>query len=129
MTDKHFRDWEKYYFGYGYGTGEDFILPALRRFFEMLEDSNSHYNHQDMEKEFSGFGAWMLINFLAHCELIEYGTSPRFGWLTQKGKILRDYVLSKTPDELIEAADIKENYTCFPDRCQCERPCNNPLWD
>jgi hypothetical protein len=119
ITDKQFREWEQAYLGYGYGTGEAYICPALHAFFAALEEGRS-YQHTILEQRFGGLAAWLLINLLAHADIIEYGTSPRFGWLTPRGTILRDYVLSKTPAELTDIASA-----CEPEG---EHACsNNPL--
>lgn len=131
LTDKNFIDWEANVFGFGYGTGEAVIIPALRRFCEILQDGHS-YDYRLLEQEFGALSAWLLINALAHGNLIEYGTSPRFGWLTVKGGLLRGYLLSKSVQELVDVITERdcESAPCFPDCCQCgagERRCN-PLF-
>ena len=88
-------------FGYGYGTGEAFILPALHGFLLHLEQGQS-YSAEAMEAGLGGTVAWLLINVLCRAQILDYGTSPRFGFLTPQGERLRDYVLSKTPEELYE---------------------------
>jgi hypothetical protein len=78
ITDKHFRDWESHAFGYGYGTGEVFIIPELKLFFETTE-AEGNYNHRTLEQKLGGISTWLLINILCHADMLEYGTSPRYG--------------------------------------------------
>lgn len=81
--------------------------------------------------------AWLLINILAGVDVIEYGTSPRYGWLTDCGKALRAFVETRTVDDLVTIVCEKdENYfNCYPDVCNCgprghdgKRYCDNPFW-
>ena len=137
--DEHFIDWEGSAFGFGYGTGEPHILSALRRFFEILENERS-YDYRNMEAEFGPLSAWLLINALAtrNGNVIDYGTSSRFGWITTAGEKLRDFVMSPSADELVEmVCSTTEDYIhCYPDACSCGpngyvegRKCNNPFWE
>lgn len=68
------------------------------------------------------------------CDIIEYGTSPRYGWITRAGEMLKDYILSKTDDELYDICMNSEEYVpCYPEMCQCKRTPSkktcNPLFD
>ena len=133
LTDKSFIDWEVEYFGFGYGTGEEFTLKALKKFFSKFGNG---YDHRDVEKAFGELSAWLLINILCGADIIEYGTSPRFGWFTEKGELLRDYIKSKKNDELYNLImDTDENYIyCGKDYCNCgkesklEKCINNQLF-
>ncbi len=131
ITDKHFIDWEGEVFGYGYGTGELPILKCLHFFFSTLEDGKT-YNHEKLEKELGDAATWFMINTLCHTDIIEYGTSPRFGWISYDPPIqaLRDYILGHTPEELYEiVANRDDDYVhCYKGHCNCETPCNNPLF-
>jgi hypothetical protein len=128
MTPKHFKDWENHIFGYGYGDGERQIIPALARFFRLLKDGH-RYDFREMETAFGKLAAWLLINVLCHADIIEYGTSPRFGWLSEKGELLRDFMAGKTDEELCELAyKDSEHVYCDPGYCNCETPCRNPLF-
>jgi hypothetical protein len=62
--------------------------------------------------------AWLLINHLCQLDIIEYGTSSRFGWLTAEGESLKAFVASKTADELAEIA-CNHDDVCYPDACNC----------
>ena len=122
VTEKHFREWEQEAFGYGYGTGETYILPALHAFFLHLEDGHA-YTAATMEEGLGGTAAWLLINVLCRTQMLDYGTSPRFGWLTRQGQRLRDYVLSKTPEELYEIVTQDMDPAqplCSRTFCHCE---------
>lgn len=135
MEDKHFIDWEGHVFGFGYGTGEPHTLKALKQFFSLLENDHS-YDHSVLEKEMGPTIAWLMINILAHADLLEYGTSPRYGWLTDKGTALNEYLKSKTTEQLYELVMVDSDYVhCYPEHCNCgpdgyskEKICHNPLF-
>lgn len=128
IEDKHFIDWEGEIFGYGYGTGEEYTLLALKMFFDTLtEDRN--YDYEQLEKKMGHMTAWLMINILCHADIIEYGPSPRFGWISKKGKLLGEYIKGKTVDELYDKINTDENYIhCYKGICNCDKPCNNPLF-
>lgn len=131
VTDKHFRDWESYVFGCGYGTGEPVVLAALRKFFIVCDVGGTadRYNYQWVEKAITPPVAWLLINALGNAGIIEWGVSARFGWLSRPGVLLRDFVNARTDEELYEILERDdEEVHCFPDLCQCPKPCKNPLW-
>lgn len=134
-----FRDWESDVFGFGYGSGEEPVLTALKGFIACLYDSKDarSYDYAKLETVLTPAVTWLLINALCHADIIEYGTSPRFGWLTRKGERLRDFIGSHTIDELVEiCCNHDENYSsCSPDSCNCGehgyvegRKCPNPFW-
>lgn len=129
--DDYFRDWEGAVFGFGYGTGEQYVLAELRRF--MLNVSGEGgYDYAILEAAVGPSVAWLLINALCKADIIEYGTSPRYGWLTDKGKRLRAYVTGHTADELVEVvcSDPDSYFACYPDYCNCgpSHKCSNPFW-
>lgn len=135
ITDKNFIDWEKHVFGYGYGTGEVYTIEVLRSFFELCSGGpGTQYDYEKLEEKLGGPSTWLLINVFGHSGIIEYGTSPRYGWLTRAGEMLKEYMLSKTFNELYELVmnDSGPQISCFPDLCQCgteskKEPCN-PLF-
>jgi len=105
-----FRQWECEAFGYGYGVGENHIIPALRQFLSVIPSKREGpYVYTELEEACGGTVAWLLINALCAVDAIEYGTSPRTGWLTVEGHALRDYVLGKTAEELLEIWDDPAN--------------------
>lgn len=136
-----FRDWENSAFGFGYGTGECYTIPALRDFFSLCNEGpyNGSYDYHKLEEKLTPAIAWMLINLLCNhrIDMIEYGTSPRGGWLTKKGERLRDFMLSHTAEELVNMATdrTEDSNVCYPDVCNCGehgyvggRECPNPFW-
>ena len=138
-ADDHFADWEGDTFGYGYGSGEEHIIPALKSFFDAIPDTADKpaaYDHDVLTQAVTPTVAWMLINTLCHANLIEYGTSPHYGWLNHKGMALKAYIDSKTADELLEVLSRGEDYHhCYPNTCNCGingfeagRVCANPFW-
>jgi hypothetical protein len=105
VTDKHFREWEQEAFGFGYGTGEAYILPILSRFFRALTHGVGSHNagHYDAERLAAQLGdahTWFLLNVLCRMDVIAYGTSPQYGWLTTLGQRLFSYVRVRTPHQL-----------------------------
>ena len=133
LTDKHFIDWESHYLGAGYGTGEEHVFTAFHVFFCSLKGPNGSYDHTVLEKELGPIAAWFLINFLVQANLVDYGTSSRHGWLTLKGRLLREYMMDKSIEDLCRIIDSAygtgvDYIYCFPDCCQCETPCNNPMF-
>lgn len=132
ITEKYFRDWENATFGYGYGSGEEHILTALKSFFSLLENNRS-YDHRVLEKELGPQVTWFLINTLCHEDIIEYGTSPRSGFLSEKGRLLRDFLSTRTVDELYQIIFDGNDDHCSRDYCSCNgeqvnKKCENPLF-
>ena len=151
LTDKHFVAWYDNTFGNGCRSGEEHIIRALKEFFYSLviadlcpvnydKQGPLYYHSFALEERLGPLAAWLLIEVLANSDLIDWGarsgngfiwgTSSRNGFITPKGVILRDYLATKTSEELYSLVTdwtAEEEY-CFPDRCQCETPCNNPLW-
>lgn len=133
-----FADWEGNAFGMGYGTGEPHTIPAIRKFFTHCKHhSGTAYQYEELESDLGAPVAWLLINSLYHADCIEYGTSPRYGWLTPQGAALQKFMLSRTDDELIRIACAGEEVgeTCYPNACNCGpqgyvkgRICVNPFW-
>jgi hypothetical protein len=134
--DQYFIDWESHVLGYGYGTGEDFIIPELKKFFSAIgrDDQPNAYWHTKLEEAVGPVVAWLFINLLCHADVIEYGTSPRGGWLTEKGENLKQFIDGKSASELFTVLEHDSDYIgCFPDYCNCttqkgENPCGNPFF-
>lgn len=139
--DQHFSDWETEAFGFGYGTGEEHTLPALKTFFGCIgthPDRPRGYDYRDLEAALGGPTAWLLINALCKEDIIEYGTSPRGGWLTPEGEALKAFVDSKSAAELVELCTTRgpDHHSCMSDACNCDpnkstimgRVCPNPFW-
>ena len=135
--DKYFVDWENHVFGYGYGTGEEYTLKALKDFMGCMRvvKNTTNYNYTEIYKHLGTMCTWLMINILCHADIIEYGSSPRFGWLTDKGEKLYDYLKTKTVEELynlITSKDEEGEFCCYPDHCNCEElgqeKCNNPFF-
>lgn len=126
--EHYFRDWEVNVFGYGYGSGEEHIITALKRFLELC---NGVYDFEILEKELTPPVAWLLINILCHADIIDYGSSPRFGWLTLPGVRLKEFISSHTIEELCAILDYDSNeyIPCLPTACNCEAKCCNLFWD
>lgn len=137
--DDHWTDWEAHVFGYGYGSGEPHTIPALKTWFEAVgrDDAPHGYDYEKLERASGPTVAWLLINALCKADVIEYGTSPRFGWLTEYGEALKAYVDSKSADELLMLTCRTEDYVhCYPTACNCGpkgfeegRRCGNPFWN
>lgn len=141
--EESFIDWEANVFGFGYGTGEDHTLAALKSFMAAVgrddEDMPHAYDYQKLEAAVGPAVAWLLINILCRhaVDIIEYGTSPRYGWLTREGVALKEFLATKTVDELVTLCceRTEDNPGCAPDVCNCGphgyeegRKCLNPFW-
>ncbi len=101
MTKEQFAAWEDRTFGYGYGTGEPAVLESLRAFLDMCHGgSGSAYDYLEVTPVLGESTTWLLINALCHSCMIDYGTSPRYGWLTPAGEALRDFVTAHSLKEL-----------------------------
>lgn len=139
--EENFVDWEANAFGYGYGTGDEHTLAALKTFMGALgrDDLDYAYDYQKLEAALTPTVAWLLINILCHRRsgVIEYGSSPRYGWLTPQGEALKAFLATKSIEELVELVCARdEDYiVCMPDACNCGpdgyvagRKCPNPFW-
>lgn len=134
---KNFADWEGGVFGFGYGTGETYTLAALRQFFSLCNRTeNGQYDYEVLEGEMGPTVAWLMINAMGHADIIEYGTSPRYAWLTEKGKALKHFVMAHDLDQLVRftCRDEDEEH-CYINACNCGpdgyvkgRVCVNPFW-
>jgi hypothetical protein len=143
--DEYFIDWESTAFGFGYGTGEEHVLRALKSFFAAFgvtygdDHRPNSYDYCKLEEAVTAPVAWLLINRLCSHQLdvIEYGSSPRYGWLTPNGEKLKEYIDGKTVEEmdLLVNSTTQDSTICYPDACNCGpsgfiegRHCNNPFW-
>lgn len=138
--EQSFADWESHAFGFGYGTGEEHVLRSLKAFFDAcgVDDRPNSYNYETLEKVLTAPVAWLMINRLCQVGAIEYGTSPRFAWLSEEGEALRKFVDSKTVGELetICCSRTEDDPGCSPASCNCgpygydeKRICYNPFWE
>lgn len=138
--EAHFIDWESEAFGYGYGSGEPHIIPALQQFFLLCnkeKDGLVTYNYRELESTLTPAVAWLLINALCKARVIEYGTSPRCGWLLENGEQLKEFVVDHTPEELIDIVMSRQDgyVHCYSDTCWCGpeeqdgKFCLNPFWN
>lgn len=136
--DDHFIDWMSENIRFGYGSGEPHTIPALRAFLSLCNVGhyNTSYDCRVLEEKLTPTTAWLLMNVLCQAQLIEYGTSPRCGWLTPEGIKLRDYMLSKTEEDLILlVCNTEDNDYCTRHFCNCgeggyseNKLCHNPFW-
>jgi len=135
ITDKNFIDWFNINFGYGYGTGEIYTIPALMKFMNTCSNE-SLYTYIQLEENVGQPETWFLINILCKNDILGYDISPRYGYLTNKGKLLKNYLDNKTDNEIYNLVCVDENYIyCYPNACNCGvkgyekgRICNNPLF-
>lgn len=134
--EDHFRSWEASAFGYGYGTGETHVIPALRTFLAACPEEGG-YDYAALEQAVTPTVAWLLINRLCREGIFEYGTSPRFAWFTPAGEVLRAFMLSRQTDDLVAlvTSDSEDATICYRDACNCgvdgydkALVCPNPFW-
>jgi hypothetical protein len=130
--EQHFADWESGTFGYGYGSGEGPVFQALKQFLALCcEGRLAHaYDHDALSAALTPAVAWLLINALCRADILEYGTSSRYGWLTPQGEALKAFVCGRTVEQL-EIAAQDDEMVCYRDHCNCDdgdcRPLN-PFW-
>lgn len=135
--EDYFRDWESSTFGFGYGTGEEFTLAALKTFLANCEGEFKSYDYRVLERELTPTVAWLMINILCGTDILDYGTSPRGAWLTPEGANLKSFVDTKTLAELeaICCDHPDDHVGCMRDACNCGdntvmgRVCDNPFWE
>lgn len=114
MNEDHwFREWESTVFGSGYGTGEMPILAVLEGFMWLTKDRS--YDHLQLEHTLGKSVTWLLINSLSKANMIEWGTSSRYGWLTPSGEYLKKYMATKNLDQLYEILMDRDEFPCMCD--------------
>ncbi|MFN9395142.1 MAG: hypothetical protein ACK6BN_04610 [Pseudanabaena sp.] len=126
--EEHFIDWEGHVFGLGYGTGEHHIIPALKAFLAEIPHEGA-YDHEVLEKRLGGAVTWFLITTLCKADILEYGSSPRFAWLTPQGQRLKSFIDARSAEELIgllDAAPLNEPRN-YPGIINVDRGLN-PFW-
>lgn len=135
LKDKDFIDWFAEHISHGYGTGEQYTIPCLKLFLENCpEDGN--YDFEVIQNVVGKAETWFLMSIFGKTDVINYGTSPRYGWLDDKGKLLKQYVDGKTVDALYGLVMTDGDYVhCGPTYCNCgpngyekDRKCPNPLF-
>lgn len=134
--DENFIDWEGHAFGFGYGSGEPHVLPALKAFFATCPESGG-YDYEVLERAVTPVVAWLFINRLCALDVFEYGTSPRYAWLTDRGLALKRFIDGRDVDDLVAlVTGYGEDYIhCHPGACNCGPRgylvgpiCKNPFW-
>lgn len=135
---EYFIDWYGEAFGYGYGTGDVYYCKALVEFFNSVkpkDGGNSFtYDYEELEKAMGAAEAWFTINELCKQDLIDYGTSPRYAWLSYTGEQMYQFLKGKTADELYELVNVDSDYIhCYKDYCNHtelkDKGClSNPFW-
>jgi hypothetical protein len=137
--EENFADWEGDLYGFGYRTGEEYTLAALKTFFATVGDDPKYprgYDYRKLEAALTPTVAWLLINIFCgySANILDYGTSPRHGWLTEEGEAIKAFMASKSVDELVEIC-CSHSDDCYPDSCNCGPrgyqagiKCPNPFW-
>lgn len=120
-ADQQFIDWQSDIFGFGYGSGEYPIMVGLKTFMDSINEYGGVYSYVRLEQKLGALATWLLINTLAHADIIEYGTSTRFGWLTTKGDKLSAYIKDKTAEQLINII-FDGRSECTSTYCNCVTP-------
>lgn len=132
--EDYFVDWEAHVFGFGYGTGEAPVLAALDIFLNACTRNTTErgYDYKELEEKLTPPTAWLLINALCRADIIEYGTSPHYGWLSLNGCSLRDFCVGKSVLALVTLTERDQDYIrCAPGYCNCtDSDCRklNPFW-
>jgi len=117
--DDYFIDFEANNIGYGYGSGEKHTTAALKGFLAKCPDSGA-YDYEIIEQAIGGAATWFLIPILAKAGIIDYGTSPRYAWLTDQGKALKAYLDARPIEQLLQLLQYPESQElCYPGHCNC----------
>lgn len=128
--DDFFRDWEGEALGFGYGTGEPCTLKALKDFMSAIPKRS--YDYHVLEVTLTPTVAWLMINILCKEHALNYGVSPRFGWLDPNGEELKRYVDARSVEELVTIVQDCDDTTnfCYKTHCNCDdtERCLNPFW-
>lgn len=109
MNDKHIYEFYKIadeMCGYGYGTGEYVIVPLIKKFLTLCKANDYKYDHSEIEKKLGQAITWFLINGLCKLDVIEYGTSPRFAWISGDKEDLVHAIVKSSDDELYKIATM-----------------------
>lgn len=128
--EDYWADWESYVFGFGYGDGEAHIVPLLKRFFSAIPASGT-YDYRILESLVGAEQTWLLINILCSADIFEYGSSSRFGWLTEYGVKLKAFIEKHSAEALIAMIQNRfDSFKCDPNICNCdgEKRCVSPFW-
>lgn len=116
---KYFADWEGEAFGYGYGSGEEHIIPALMLFLSHTP-AEGCYNYSRLESALTPIVAWLLINVLCKMGALEYGTSTRVAWLTIEGKRLKEFLAAHSINEIYDMTSRDDSADiCYLNACNC----------
>lgn len=91
MDEQEFCEWYGEVLGYGYGTGDVHYCNNLRHFF-WLAAQPGPYDYNEMERDMGAAVFWLLLNTLCNAGVVDYGTSPRAGWLSPEGRRIADFV-------------------------------------
>lgn len=73
-----------------YGELEFYLEEYLPKFFS-VEVKEVGF---DEKHPMNNLGFWFTVSWLVRMDCLEYGTSPRGAWLTEKGEKFKKYVLS-----------------------------------
>ena len=86
-----------------YGDLDEYFDGFLRRVFAKdLRDWG--FSDVELEPTFA-VAYWLLISELVRLDLVEYGTSPRGAWLTEKGERFKSLVM-KHDGAIAQAEDF-----------------------
>jgi hypothetical protein len=120
------------------GPAKRMYLVRSRRWFEASGDDDrpDSDDYRKLEAACGPAVAWLLINTLVKANVIAYGTSPRFAWLTKEGVALRGFLAGKTVEQLVGTCCTGDEHDyCGPTWCNCGpsgheagRKCQNPFW-
>lgn len=134
--NEYFIDWESDAFGFGYGSGEPHVLPALQRLMALVPIEGA-YDYEVLERSLSAPVAWLLLNRLHALDVFDYGSSTRYAWLTDRGKALKLFLEKYEPEVLVGMVCKRgaDHNICYPTACNCGPSgyqdgvlCANPFW-
>ena len=124
-----FKEWFYSNFGYGYGSGEEPVLRAIRAFFgacfydndDVKEEGYPRYQYTTLEELLGQPLAWVLINKFCDDDIINYGSSSRYGWIENRGIRLKKFLEERSISELLVILfKDNERELCTEQYCYCD---------
>ena len=79
-----------------YGELDEIFIDDIKKIIQYIKDEDKE-NPYLFDNKQSCY--WYIVSILHNCDFIDYGTSPRFPWLTQTGKALAEEINIMTKDD------------------------------
>ena len=112
IDEKGFIEIDDAVFGFGYGDeGDGAVWGAVKEYLSHKESDCNIICTGLAGEKIGGVVVWLIVNAFIHHDLLDYGTSPRVPWLTEKGIALKEFIETKTVEELCAIIDGERIYS------------------